>query len=213
MSASSLSGTYIICQVRRDDERVKASRMEFVFDGAGSASGSILEDSDNTTGSLSGTYTVAVNGAFTMDVTGLTKEFEGQVASDGNLLIILDTEDDGEVLMMVGVKTSSGLGNATLSGDYQMNQFGGDDTDTWTTRIDLTADGAGSLTADILADSNDDLPAPLTLSYTVGDNGMFTITGTDDVGHLSADGEIFVLVDSDATGDGDVALLIGIKKS
>jgi hypothetical protein len=213
MSVASLNGTYIICQVRRDDERVKASRMQFTFDGAGAASGSILVDSDGSTGSFSGTYTVAANGAFTMDITGLAKEFEGQAASDGNLLLILDTEDDGEVLMMVGVKTGSGMDNSDLSGDYQMNQFGGDATGTWTTRIDISADGAGSLTADILADSDDDLADPPTMAYTVSANGMFSITDSDEVGQLSADGEVFVLVDSDATGDGSVALLIGIKKS
>jgi hypothetical protein len=212
MSVASLNGTYIICQVRRDDERVKASRMEFTFEGDGAASGDILEDSDNSTGSFSGTYTVAADGAFAMAITGLAKEFEGQVASDGNLLLILDTEDDGEVLMMVGVKTASGMDDSDLSGDYQMNQFGGDATDTWTTRIDITADGAGSLTADILADSSDDLTDPPTMDYTVGDNGMFVITGTDNVGQLSADGEVFVMVDNDTSGDGDVMLLIGIKK-
>jgi len=117
------------------------------------------------------------------------------------------------VLMMVGVKTGTGMDDSDLSGNYQMHQFGGDATDTWTTRIDMTADGAGSLTADILADSEDDLTDPPAMDYTVGNNGMFTITGSDGAGQVSTDGEVFVLVDADASGDGDVMLTIGIKKS
>jgi hypothetical protein len=213
MNAASLNGTYIIAQVRRDDERVKASRMTFTFDGAGSVGGNIIEDSDNSTGSLSGTYTVAADGEFTIDITGVTKAFEGQVASDGSLLLIMDIDDDDEVLMMVGVKTATGLDASTLSGDYQMNQFGGDSSGAWTTRIDMTADGAGSLTADILADSNDDLTDPPTMAYTVSDSGMLTITGTTQIGQVSADGEVFIIVDANTSGDDDVALTIGIKKS
>jgi hypothetical protein len=213
MSAASLNGTYIICQVRHDSERVKASRMRFVFDGAGAVSGTILEDSDGSTGALSGTYTVAANGTLELDITGLAKDFEGNVASDGSLILIMDTDDDGEVLMMVGVKTATGLGASSLSGDYQMNQFGADEYGSWTTRIDMTADGAGSLSADILADSNDDLTDPTAMDYSVDSDGTFVITGSDNIGQLSADGEIFVMVDSDTSGDGDVMLMIGIKKS
>jgi hypothetical protein len=188
--------------------------MTFTFDGAGSVSGNIIEDSDNSTGSLSGTYTVAADGEFTIDITGLTKTFDGQVASDGDLLLIMDIDDDDEVLMMVGVKTATGLGASTLSGDYQMNQFGGDASGAWTTRIDMTADGAGSLTADILADSNDDLTDPPAMAYTVTDNGMLSIaTGGTEIGQVSADGEVFIMVDANTSGDGDVMIVIGIKKS
>ena len=47
----------------------------------------------------------------------------------------------------------------------------------------------------------------------VDSDGTLTITGSDNIGQLSSDGEVFVLVDADASSDGEVALLIGIKKS
>jgi predicted small secreted protein len=213
MNDSALNGTYIVCQIRNDASGTMASRMRFTFDGAGVLSGDVLEDSDEATGSLAGTYTVAADGELDMVVTGLSKDFAGNVSADGNIILILDTEDDGEVLMMVGVKTSSGMDAADFSGDYQMNLFNCDASGAFTSRVDISADGAGKLSAEILAASDNDLSEQPDMGYTVDSDGTLTITGSDNIGQLSSDGEVFVLVDADASSDGEVALLIGIKKS
>ncbi len=211
MSASDLNGTYTVCQIRKDATGTMASRMSFTFDGAGAVSGNILADSDGTTGSLSGTYTVAADGELDFVITGLSKDFIGDVSSDGNIIVILDIDDDGELLLMVGIKTSSGMDAADFSGDYQLNLYNSNGTDTFTSRIALLADGAGTLSADILASSDGDLSDQPDMAYTVGSDGALAITGSDIMGQLSPDGEVFVMVDADATGDGEVVLMIGVK--
>jgi len=213
MDDTVLNGTYTICQIRKDASGTMSSRMSFTFDGAGVLSGDILEDSDGSTDSLTGTYTIASDGELDMVVTGLSKDFTGNVSADGNIILILDAEADGEILMMVGVKTASGMDVADFSGDYQMNLYNSDNSVTFTSRIDLSANGAGTLNADILAASDGDLSEQPDMSYTVSSDGTLSITGTDNTGQLSSDGEVFVLVDADASSDGEVALLIGIKKS
>ena len=208
-----LNGTYTVCQIRKDVSGTMSSRMRITFDGAGVLNGDILEDSDGSTGSLTGTYTVASNGELGMVVTDLSKDFIGNVSADGNIILILDTDDDGEILMMVGVKAASGMDVADFSGDFQINLYNCDISETFTSRIDLSADGAGALSVDILAASDGDLSEQPDMVYTVASDGTLTITGTDNIGQLSSDGEVFVLVDADASSDGEVALLIGIKKS
>ena len=208
-----LNGTYTICQIRKDASGTMSSRMSFTFDGAGVLSGDILEDSNGPTGSLTGTYTVASDGELDIVVTGLSKDFTGNVSADGNIILILDTDDDGEIVMMVGVKTASGMDVADVSGDYQMSLYNCDTSVTFTSRIDLSADGAGTLSIDILAASDGDLSEQPDMVYTVASDGTLTIAGTDNIGQLSSDGEVFVLVDADASSDSEVALLIGIKKS
>jgi hypothetical protein len=213
MDDSDLNGTYIICQIRSDSTGTMASRMSFAFDGTGVVSGDILEDSDGPTASLTGTYTVASDGELDLTVTGLSKDFTGHVSADGNSFVILDTDDDGEILLMVGVKTASGMGLSDLNGDYQLNLFNSDASDAFTSRINLSADGSGVLSIDIIAASDGDLADRPDMNYTVASDGTLTITGTDNIGQISSDGEFFILVDADASVDGEVALLIGIKKS
>ena len=213
MDASTLNGSYTVCQIRNDGD-TKASRMSFTFDGAGNLSGEILEDTDGTTGTLTGVYTVAANGAFGVDVGGLSKAFAGNVSSDGNMFLIYDTDDDGEVLLMIGLKkVSSGMSVSSLSGDYQLNMMADDGTNPWTTRVAITADGLGSMSVDILAASDGDLSAQPDMSYTVAGDGTLAIVGTDLSGQLSSDGEVLIMVDSDNSSDGEVMLMIGIKKS
>jgi hypothetical protein len=170
-------------------------------------------DSDGGLASLSGTYTISDTGSLDLAITGLGKDFIGQVSPDGNAILILDEDNDGEVLFMVGLKTTTGADKSLLSGDYRLNQFGGNNSSSWTTMIDMTADGNGNITADILADSGGDLDAPPDLSYGIDPYGTIVITGTDEVGIVSPDGEIFVIVNAVGDSDGDVALTIGVKKS
>lgn len=212
MTAANLIGTYVVGQVRHDLDRVKTSRMEFTFNGAGSFVGDIQADSDDTPSALSGTYTVADDGGLDITVTGLPKDLEGQVSADGNLFVILDTDDDDEVSLMVGLKTTTGADVSLLSGNYQMSQFGGDATANWTTQIDMTADGSGNITATISADSGGDLTAPPAMTYTVGADGTLGITGLDEAGIVSSDGNTFILMDA-VSSDDDVTFTIGVKKS
>jgi len=213
MTAADLTGNYVAGQVRYDVGGINTARFQFTFDGAGAVSGTIEADSDAGAGTaLTGTYTVSDDGGLDLTITGLTKDFEGQISSDGELMVIMDTDNDGEVLMMVGIKETTGADESLLSGNYQLNQFGGDNTDNWTTRIEATADGSGQIAAQILADSGGDLTAPPPFAYTVSADGALAITGTNDVGIVSADGSIFIIMDA-VGADDEVTFTIGIKKS
>lgn len=222
MDVSKLNGDYRICQIRRDAGGTNTSRISINLDGAGVIAGSIEADSEDPGpyDPITGTYTVDDNGTMGMDISiggvPLPKDFTGIVSPDGNIFVILDTEtpNDDEVLMMVGIKKSSGMSNASLSGDYQMNMFGGDSpgVSTWTTRIDANFDGTGTITATILADSGGDLNPPPDMSYTVNPDGTFSVTDTGDEGIIALGGDVFIIVDTDSS-DNDVMIAIGIAKS
>lgn len=217
MDVSKLDGNYTICQIRRDAGGTNTSRISIGFDGAGVIAGLIEADSDDPGpyDPISGTYTVAGNGTMGMVLQGITKDFTGIVSPDGNIFVILDTEtpNDTEVLMMVGIKESSGMSVSSLSGDYQLNTFSGDSpgASTWTGRIDGTFDGAGTVSAHILAESDDPNPTdPPDMAYTVADDGTLVLDGI--TGIVAPDGDSFIIVDTDSEGS-DVMLMIGIAKS
>lgn len=210
MTESDLSGDYVICQIRHDGTRPGTSLFAFNFDGTSALSGSYLADSDDSSGSLSGTYTVASDGGLGLTITGITKTFQGYVSADGELIVILDIDDDGEVLLMIGLKTTTGADASLFSGDYQMNVISGDDSSSWTSLVNATADGSGSLSANVVSDSDGDT-GQYDLSYTVGTDGRLTITENGNSGIVSSDGELFIVVDTDDSDD-DVMMAVGIRK-
>ncbi len=210
-----LNGTYTLCQIRHDGVAMKASRINATFDGSGSFTGTIADDSDDgpgAVGALAGTYSVAANGRLDMAITGLPKSFDGFVAPDGENLLVIDDDDDGEVLLMVGVKASSGNNLSSLSGTYQVHVLGGDDSSEWASLVDATFDGSGTLSTVIVADSDNDLSTPPDRSYVVGDDGILDIGTTNERGMVSPSGDIFVVVDAENT-DSEVSIVIGIKKT
>ncbi len=209
MAASDLSGDYVIGQIRHDGTRTKTAYFVFNFDGAGTLSGSCLADTDDSTGDLSGTYDVSSDGALDITITGLLKDFQGYISEGGDVLMVLDTDDDGEVLLMVGLKKTTGADASLFNGNYQMNQFGGDDNSQWSTRISAAADGTGNVSATLLSDSEGD-SGTYNMSYSIGSDGTIELT---DVGKgiISSDGNIVLLVDTEATDD-NVMLMLGIKK-
>ena len=212
MSISSLNGDYVFLQIRRDDERTKTAIMNINFNGSGNISGTVVDDTDGGGQVLNGTYGVSDNGALEFSITGLTKEFQGHVSPDGNLVVLQDVEDpnDDEVLLMVGLKQTTGADESLLSGSYRLNMLlGGSDDSNWTTSIDATADGAGNLNATVIADSEGDTGTH-SMTYTVDADGTMDITGSNDTGIVSSDGDMFILVNT-KDDDNDVMLGIGIK--
>jgi hypothetical protein len=212
---SLLNGKYTLCQIRYDGEAMKASRITITFDGAGSLTGTVADDSDDGPGTedaLTGTYSVAANGRLDMSITGLPKTFDGSVAPDGDSLVIIDDDNDGEVLLMVGVKASTGKTVSSLNGTYQVHVFGGDDSGAWASLVDATFDGNGTLSAVPIAASDNDLTAPPDRSYSVEGDGALTIGMTNEKGMISPSGDIFVVGDASNT-DSEVSIVIGVKKS
>jgi hypothetical protein len=153
---------------------------------------------------------VAGDGGFGLAITGLTKTFQGHASSNGGLFIILDIDNDGEVLLMVGLKKTTGADASIFSGDYQMHVIGGDNSGNWTSRYNAASNGAGGLTASIVSDSGGDT-GQYNLSYTVAADGSLSITETGEIGIVSADGEMFIMVDADDS-DNDVLMAFGMLK-
>ena len=113
--------------------------------------------------------------------------------------------------MMVGIKKSSGMSVSSLTGDYQLNMFSGDSpgASTWTLLIDGAFDGAGTVSAHIVAESDDPNPTdPPDMAYTVAGDGALDLDGN--IGIVAPDGDSFIIVDTDGA---DVMLMIGIAKS
>ena len=219
MADADLNGDFVFCQIRYNTSTsaAAASYFEFTMNGDGTWDGDTAYDSDDTAGTtLSGDYSVSEVGGVAVTIDGVSKDLRGSLSANGNLLVLIDEEtpNDDEILLMVGLKKASDADNTLLSGEYQINALGMDKTGggAWASRIDASADGAGTIEVDIIADS-DDNTGQQSIAYTIEANGEMTITTTDEHGIVSSDGEIFIIVDTNETSDGDVLLGIGIKKS
>ena len=147
-------------------------------------------------------YTVSPDGQIV--VAGRVR---GVISDDNNL--ILFAEPRKNVLGIgLAIKPSSGLSNATLSGDYIMGQVGNG----WTGRFTVTFDGAGSgnVHCEDMTGSCQFTDVPFT--YAVD-----ALTGqvSDSLGHqgiVSGEGQVFSITDFNSL-DGTLSIAVGIKKS
>jgi hypothetical protein len=219
MADADLNGDFVFCQIRYNTSTsvAAASYFEFTMNGDGSWAGDTTYDSDGIDGTaLSGDYSVSEDGGVAVTIEGANKDLQGNISANGNLLVLIDEEtpNDDEILLMVGLKKTSGADNSLLSGDYQINALGMDKTGggAWASRINASADGAGTIDVDIIADSNEDT-GQQSVEYTTDANGEMTITTTGEHGIVSSDGEILIFVDTAEGDDTDVMMAIGIKKS
>ena len=152
-------------------------------------------------------YDIKADGTFIMG------DARGIVSADGQVFTMVDADNSTDFAIYVGIKKSSGMTSAILSGDYIVTSY--------STRTDgsssvsnvgyaaLHVDGSGNGSYTTLASANGDLPSFSPLPYAVNDDGTF-IMG-DARGIVSADGQVFTMVD--AGNSDDFALYVGIKKS
>ena len=213
MTAADVTGSYIICQIRRKDgEKLKTARLEFTFDGVSSFTGTVLSDSDGTSpGDVTGDYLVSDDGSLEVNLSNPVKSFQGQVSADGKTILALDDDADNEIVMMAGVKKTSGASNSLFNGQYQTNVFGGDSDSQSTTRLNSTADGAGNVTSTVIADSGGGEGTTYEATYTISIDGTTQIEPGPGSGIISSDGSILILVDTDDSDD-DLQMSISIKK-
>ena len=187
--ATFLGGTYFAYEIGNNDyyaaqpggDGIWASEYKFIFDGAGNFSAVTLADSDSELDTFDGTYTVT-NGVLTISVEGETLSF--RIAPDGETLANItaiqsnDPEIDNETLRLLvnesNVSTLSGTYYAYEIGnnDYYAAQLGGDGF--WTSEYKFIFDGAGSFSAQTLADSDSEFDT-FNGTYTVA-NGVLTIS-------------------------------------
>ncbi len=206
------------------------TRVDVTANGAGAGTWTIVGHSAGSTGTGAYTYSVnAIDGTFSMTTAAGTDY--GIVSADGSMFALTDTnppaDTDAEIVMAVGVKKSSGLTNAVLRGGYQIHQVGKGAAGRYTSRVNITADGAGSGTWSIASHSAGDTGSGL-FTYSVAPDGTFSVTTKDatgtitigtDYGIVSADGSMFAITDTNPTAsavppieDAEIILAVGVKK-
>jgi len=217
-----LSGEYTSVAYHSDvaGEAPAAALAGLSFDGAGNGS---LVYMGTAPPPIPFTYSVNDDGVTAHSATlpdGTTAGGSGILASNGEVAAQADNDAaDGVVGMEVGVKTSAGMSNASLSGDYVSVGYHGTPGGgiAGTALLELTFDGAGGGTVTYTGTAQEDFTTSLT--YDVRDHGAFVhtselpdgtrIAGT---GAVSPSGDVVVLTDNDAADD-LVGIEVAVKKS
>lgn len=212
MTNASISGNFIMCEYGTDsgieNPQPWTGRLLLNFGGNGNGTFQQLADSNNgTLGSGSFIYAVSSDGKVSVD----SGKYYGIVSADGKMFVIVDTnktDSDLDLSIHVGIKESSGMSKSSLIGTFIMCEYGRD-PERWTGRLELTFDGNEGGTFQQLDDSRGYKNSG-ELTYTVADDGTVTIDGKYS-GILSADGNMFVIVDTDKS-DTDLSIHVGVKK-
>lgn len=211
ISNATLTGSYSVAEWANETNiggSAWTARGTLTSTGNGSSSYQVTQISSGSTGTLNFPYSINSQGLFNIGTGGASST--GQISSDGRYFFVADTDKaDQDVIFRFGVKTGSGLSNATLSGDYVLYEMGDFNGAPWTARMSMTANGGGAGTYTVLADS-DGGSGTASLAYSVTADG--TLTLDDMPGHISADGSVFLLTDANAA-DGSIKIMIGVKKS
>lgn len=131
------------------DNTHESDRLSFSFDGAGNFT---IVDVENQSGStstfdVSGTYSVASDGTFTLTATGQSPDVHsGTLSADGNTFVLTDVSSGGTPQIIVGTRTGwiSSLNQA--SGIQALASI--------TTGATNTAAGSAALQADTTGSNN-----------------------------------------------------------
>ena len=165
------------------------------------------------------TYSIESDGAVTISRNGAVAS-GGIVNGDGTVASLVDTAFrgiDGDINMAVSIKTSSGLSNATIDGDYVAVRFGINLADFESENSDpaetglakLSADGEGNMVFEV--DTIDSFDA----TYDVdSSNGRIIINlpnGEVYEGIVSGNGDIFTIVNTDLS-DQFIDMGVAIRK-
>ena len=139
-----LNGTYVLVNF---DPTPESDLISITFDGAGDYTGTDTNNDAGTisTSSISGTYTVASNGALSgLDLGG--NSYTGQLSADGNTFVITNLTSSQMPAILVGVKQSLASGLNVASGLSALAAV--------TTGVTNTAAGASALTSDTTGSNN-----------------------------------------------------------
>lgn len=203
LSSSTLSGEYEVYSLGGNlDGSIRTIRMKLAADGHGAGIWTVLAHSDGNLEAGNAAYAVVADGGLTLD--GMA----GQVSADGSVFLVADTNNpNGDIQIMIGVKKSSGKTNANLAGTYHFVETGEENGTPWASRLTLVANGNGTGTYSVLADS-DGGSGTGGSTYTVNSDGTFTLDSMS--GILSMDGNFLVVVDTDRA-DSVLKMMVGIK--
>ena len=170
------------------------------------------------------TYSVALDGTMEQESTlpdGSDSSGMGIVNGDGSVAAGIDREpDDDQAGLELLMRKSTGMSNASLTGEYVSVGFHSDanGAEPGAGVTATTFDGSGNGTFELVIHSSFD-PVTIPFSYVVSSDGTFTHnytlpdeTVSSGKGIAGADGSILFSVDSDPA-DGIVGIEVAIKKS
>jgi len=202
MSNADLHGTFIMAEIGVDPKHW-TGLIQATFDGKGHFTWQQLADSNGYRDSGTGAYTVSENGRVSLD-----GKYIGILSGAGELYSVVDVDNqsDNTLSIHIGIKKSSGMSNADLSGTFIMAEIGVDPKH-WTGLIEVTFDGNGNFKWQQL----DGYLGNGTGNYGVSETGMVSFDGKY-LGILSADGQVFTVVDAYDQIDNTLSIHIGIKK-
>lgn len=196
-SNAALQGDYVAVTYFDDavDGR-STSLADLRMDGNGSGSWTVTASSIGDTGAGALTYAVDAGGALTMAVDG--SALRGITTASGAMLTAVELEP-GAFGIHTALRTSSGLTNADLAGDFGVVQYFDDATDGLSTAFSVvTFDGAGGGTFDVQIHTLGETGAgPFT--YSLDGEGRLTLLadGSTLTGAYNPDADALVLVETE----------------
>lgn len=206
LSNAVLNGNYI--GVRIGDNTATAL-ISLTFAGNGNGAFQFLAASNGDLESGNIKYALASDGELTISSDGDIAS-EGIVSGDGSIASLVDTDFRGgneDIDMTVLIKTSSGLSNATIDGDFVAVSFAfisGDESESETTTLwKISADGMGNIQFEILSNSGG-ASGTIDTTYAVEPNGRIVIGPPSNQffeGIVSGNGDVFNFVDTNPTDD------------
>jgi len=211
-SNANLKGTYAAVRYDYGSTGDRGGLWIVTFDGAGNFSGTDTLNNAGTVSSVavSGTYTVAADGALTISPTG-GSTITGGLSADGNTLVTSQTTVGVSPEVLVGIKQGqTNFSNANLKGTYAAVRYDDSSTVDSDSLLTLTFNGTGGVMGTGVQNS---FPVAVSGTYTVAQYGMLTISVVDLVpltGGLSADGN--TLVASQTTSGHSPSILVGILR-
>lgn len=207
---ATLQGDYIAGTYFDDAVDGRSASLATVHtDGAGAGSWTVTASSNDDTGAGALTYAVGADGAFTMAVDG--SALRGVTTASGALLAAVEVEP-GAFGLHAALRTSSGLTNADLTGDFALVQYFNDATDGPSTAFSsVTFDGAGGGTFDVEVHSGGETgTGPFTYAL-AGDGGLtLSADGSTLEGVYNPDANALILVETRAEAFG---LYLGLATS
>jgi hypothetical protein len=216
MSNTSLNGEYVTAGYFTNDEDVSGGEyISMNYGGNGSGMIEIIQSSFDDSGSYPCTYSVSDDGTFLMTVPVDQQEdivLQGIVSADGESFTMVSTDSSGFGIW-AGLKKSFGHTDASLNGEYIMIQYMTEEhSSTEYVAVDFAGDGNAAF--EIVYSSGGDSGDAGSFTYSVNDDGTFSITvggngGGTVPGILSPDGKRLAMAGPGSPG---CAIMAGLAK-
>ena len=195
---SSINGKYYCASL---DSEPYSVFFEATFGGNGSGSYSIIEDSVGGSGSENFTYSISEG---MLIIVGTESISRGGIASNGDLLTLVQSTDGFDPGITACVKSSSGMSSSSISGKYYGGFF---DSEPYTAFSSMNFNGSGNIVASELNISSGTAETNQSLVYSVQNDGRINIAGSV-VGAVSPDGNVIIYTNTDSENDLSLGVLI-----